>query len=140
MKTLDEILNNGEYKKMNAALKARSIELAEKIQTAMEELDIEKIGNYKVIEKSTRSNGGRTDLYVICPEEDDGGYYETYHCLTVENDMNYAGDIYCHIDAATSKERVQFLNDAKGLLTKILNARIKKIEAIEKAISESKNL
>lgn len=56
MKTLDQIINNENYTRLNGALIDRSVELAEKIRKAMVSADIKEIGDYSI--RTVRSYSG----------------------------------------------------------------------------------
>ena len=64
MKTLDEIINNENYTKLNGALVERSIELAKKIREAMRSAEIEEIGDYSIRTVRTHSGFSSTALYI----------------------------------------------------------------------------
>lgn len=111
MKTLDEIINNENYNRLNNALEKRSIEIAEKIASAMIYAEIKEIGDYKII---------KSKLHILNEKE---GY---------DNLENYF--------EANGKQRLKFLNDAKSILEEIDNIKQKHITDVENALKAAESL
>ena len=133
MKTLDEIINNERYEKLNGALVARSIELAIKVRQAFYSADIEELGDYSIRTVKSRSGFSDTSLYILT----ENGVYRS-----LENDEThyFAGDYNCKILAARGCDRLQFLNCAKSILAEIDAIKEKKIKEISEALEESAKL
>lgn len=136
MKTIDEIINNEKYKRLNGALVDRSIEIAGKIRQAMQTAEIQQVGDYSI--QTVRSNCGysTTDLYVRVECDD----YPEYHCLETKISDYYCNDFHCWIEQATGKERLKFLNDAKSVMEKIDAIKQKRIEDVEEALKATEGL
>lgn len=130
-KTLDEIINNENYTRLNASLVERSIELAEKIRSAMYFAEIKMIGDYEI--RTVSSNGFENDFLYIAT---DCGYCS----LEATRDYCYAGDYYREIKAARGKDRLKFLNDAKSILEEIDAIKEKRMKDIEEALNNVKEL
>jgi hypothetical protein len=139
MKTLDQIINNENYTRLNGALIDRSVELAEKIRKAMSSAKIKDIGDYSI--RTVRSNSGfsNTALYISSVIEDEYGYHNFYLSLETTDSDYFCNDFNCYIRAAKGHDRLKFLNDAKWILEeidKIKEERVKKIEAALEATKE----
>lgn len=137
MKTLDEIINNAEYKRLNGALLDRSFELAEKIRLAMESAELESIGNYVIRTVKARSGFSDTTLNIV-GRNDDG--YPVYRSLEHDNSFYFTNDFSALIQAATGKDRLKFVNDAKKLLIWINDYKSKRMEAIKSALEVTSQL
>lgn len=133
MKTLDEIINNEKYEKLNGALVVRSIELAAKVRQAFYSADIEKLGDYSIGTVKSRSGYSDTSLYILT----ENGEYRS-----LENDVThyFAGDYNCEILAARGCDRLQFLNCAKSILAKIDAIKEKRIKEISEALESTEKL
>lgn len=140
MKTLDEIINNENYTKLNGALVARSIELAEKIREAMQSAEIEEIGDYSI--RTVRTNSGFSDtaLYIEAAVDSNWGAIPEYHSLETSESRYYTGDFNCWIEAANGKDRLKFLNDAKSILEEIDKTKQKRIKDVEKVLKDVEKL
>lgn len=131
MKTLDEIINNADYKRLNCALLDRSFELAEKIRKAMLVAELRSIDNYFIRTVCSRSGFSETSLYVAV--RDDDGELE-FRSLEHSFSHYYSQDFNCWITAAEGKDRLKFLNDAKMLLIEIDKEMQKRIDDINSAL------
>jgi len=141
MKTLDEIINNENYTKLNGALVDRSIELAGKIREAMQSAEIEEIGDYSIRTVRTRSGFSDTALYIeAMVDSSNWGATPEYHSLETSGSGYYTGDFNCWIQAAAGKDRLKFLNDAKSILEEIEKIKQKRIEDIEKVLKDVEKL
>lgn len=139
MKTLDEIINNEHYERLNGALVERSCELANKIRKAMRSAEVTKIGDYSI--RTVRSNSGYSDtsLYIVTH---DGEYddYPEYRSLEHEESYYYCNDFNCWIEAAKGRDRLKFLNDARSILDEIESIKQKRIANVEDALKAVENL
>lgn len=134
MKTIDEIINNAPYEKLNGALIDRSKELADKIRRAMDSAEITEIGDYSIITVRTHSGYSDTSLYIETESDGDGYYCPEYHCLEWTESGYYAGDFNCWIKAANGRDRLKFLNDAQSIIEEIDAIKKKRMEDVEKAL------
>lgn len=136
MKTIDEIINNENYKRLNGALVDRSIEIAGKIRRAMETAEINKVGDYSI--KTVRSGSGfsTTKLYVQVECDD----YPEYHCLELEESEYFCNDFNCWMQKASGKERLKFLNDAKNVMEEIDAIKHKRMEDVKDALKATEGL
>lgn len=140
MKTLDEIINNAEYKSLNGALVDRSIELAKKIRKAMRSAEITEIGDYSIRTVSTRSGFSDTSLYIEADVKSNWGCEPEYHDLELSESGYYANDFNCWIEAANGKDRLKFLNDAKSILEEIESIKQKRMADVESVLKAVENL
>lgn len=140
MKTLDEIINNAPYEKLNGALIERSMELAEKIRRAMRSAEIMEVGDYSIRTVRTRSGFSDTSLYIEA--EKSGSWYDNpeYHSLEQDTSGYYANDFNCCIEAANGRERLKFLNDAASILEEIDAIKQKRMEDVEKVLKAVENI
>lgn len=139
MKTLDEIINNEHYNKLNGALIERSLELACKIRQAMYSAEVKEIGDYSIRTVRTLSGFSDTSLYIYAPGTYDDPEPE-YRSLEDTKSGYYIGDFDCLIQAAKGKDRLKFLNDAKSILEEIDKIKHKRINEVENALKEVENL
>ena len=140
MKTLDEIINDAPYERLNTALIERSMELAAKIRQAMESAELMEIGDYSIRTITTHSGFSDTSLYI---EVESSNYWRSdpeYHSLEQKKSGLYVGDFNCWIEAASSKERLKFLNDAISLLEEIEIVKKERMENVEKALKAVENI
>lgn len=135
MKTLDEIINNKNYTKLNGALVERSIELAEKIRDAMMSAEIKEIGDYSIRTVRTCSGFTNTSLYIYADDS------EPEH-RSLENSKSgyYIGDYNCWVQAAKGKDRLKFLNDAKSILEEIDKIKQERMSEVENALKVVEDL
>lgn len=133
-KTIDQIINNENYKSLNRSLEDRSVEIAEIIRKAMYEIQVYEIGDYKICKAATRSGFSKEYLGMLNDEgwrfnslEDIGSYY-------------YAGDFNAWIQAATTKQRIQFLNAARSIFDEIDRIKNSRCEQIEAALANTSDI
>lgn len=140
MKTIDEIINNAPYERLNNALIERSMELAEKIRQAMRSAEINEVGDYSIKTIHTNSGFSDTSLYIEVVSPDPWRSEPEYHSLEQSTSGYYASDFNSWIEAANGKERLKFLNDAQGILDEIESIKQKRMEDVEKALKRVENL
>lgn len=140
MKTLDEIINNAEYERLNGALVSRSYELAQKIRMAMRSAELTGVGDYSIRTITTRSGFSYTSLYIEAEIESDWGCEPEYHDLELSESSYYTGDFNCWIEAADGKDRLKFLNDAKSILEEIESIKQKRMTDVESVLEAVKDL
>ena len=133
MKTLDEIINNERYEKLNGALVARSIELAKKVRQAMWSAEVEEVGDYSIKTVKSRSGFSDESLYILTESGE-------YRSLEADVTQYFAGDYNGRILAARGCDRLQFLNCARTVLDKIDAIKEKRIKEINEALEESAKL
>lgn len=140
MKTIDEIINNAHYEKLNGALCERTKEIAEKIRDAMYSAEITEIGDYYI--RTVQSHSGFTDtiLYIETEVDTNWGCDTKYRNLEISKSRYYMNDFNCWIEAANGKDRLKFLNDAKNILEEIDNIKQKRITDIENALKSTDEL
>lgn len=140
MKTLDEIINNENYKKLNGALIDRSIELAEKIREAMRSAEITELGDYSIRTVSSHSGFSDTSLYIEVDVESNWGGETEYRCLETSESRYLMNDFNCRIKAAKGKDRLKFLNDAKDIINEIETIKQKRMKEVENALNATDGL
>lgn len=139
MKTIDEIINNAPYERLNGALIDRSKELAEKLRLAMDSAEIKEIGDYSI--RTVRTHSGFSDTSLYIEVETDGPYnYPEHRCLEKTISSYYTGDFNCWIEAAEGRDRLKFLNDALSILEEIQDIKQKRMTDVEKALKTVENL
>ena len=132
-KTIDQIINNENYTRLNEALKQRSIEIAEIIRKEMNKLQINEIGDYKVC--GVKSSGF-SEEYLGMLKYDGCGYTS----LERTKSCYFVNDFNCWIEAATTKDRIQFLNAARSIFDKIDRIKESRCEEIEEVLKETEEL
>lgn len=123
MKTLDEIINNENYERLNGALVERSVELAEKIRKVMHSSEITRIGDYSI--RTVTSSSGFSDTAL---------YYVNRSLEAIEN-RYFCNDFNCWIEAANGKDRLKFLNDAKYIVNEIETIKQERMKEVENALN-----
>lgn len=139
MKTIDEIINNAPYEKLNCALIDRSKELAGKIRQAMDSAEITEIGDYSIFTVRANSGFSYTSLYIEA-DTDGWGNNPEYRSLERNTSGYYTGDFNCWIEAANGCDRLKFLNDARSILEEIEAIKQKRMTDVEKALKTVENL
>ena len=104
-KTVDQIVNNENYVRLNKALEDRSVEIASLLRKEMQKLHIEEIGDYSVRTVRSRSGYSYTSLYIVTDDLEYNSLENTKSCY-------YCGYFNCWIQAETTQQRIQFLNSA----------------------------
>ena len=140
MKTIDEIINNAPYERLNNALIERSMELAKKIRQAMRSAEINEVGDYSIRTVRTRSGFSDTALYIEAESNDYWRSEPEYHSLEQTTSGYYTGDFNSWIEAANGKERLKILNDARDILDEIESIKQKRMEDVKKALKSVENL
>ena len=135
-KSIDEIVNNENYTKLNEALRDRSVEIAEIVRNEMRKLNIIEIGDYKIIEVKSRSGFNYEYLGMIT----ENGYDYEYVSLEDRDSYYYAGDFNCWIKAARTQDRIQFLNATKEIFEKIDEIKESRCEKIKTLLEETSNI
>lgn len=140
MKTLDEIINNENYEKINGALVYRSIELAEKIRNAMLSAELTEIGDYSI--RTVRSNSGFSDTALYIEVEIDNEYelVTGYRNLETKESRYFVHDFNSWIEAAKGSDRLKFLNDARSIIDEIDNIKQRRVDDVEKALKSVEDL
>ena len=135
-KSIDEIVNNKNYIKLNEALRDRSVEIAEIVRNEMRKLNIIEIGDYKIIEVKSRSGFHYEYLGMIT----ENGYDYEYVSLENRDSYYYTGDFNCWIEAARTQDRIQFLNATKEIFEKIDEIKENRCEKIKTVLEETSNI
>ena len=140
MKTLDEIINNENYERLNGALVSRSIELAEKIRKAMRSAEVTEVGDYSI--RTVRSNSGFSDTALYIAAEVDTVWETCTEYRSLENSTSgyYCNDFHRWIEAAKGRDRLKFLNDARSILDEIESIKQRRIASVEDALKAVANL
>lgn len=135
MKTIDQIINNENYKKLNNALIERVIAIAEKIKEECIKLDLDDYDSFKL--------GGCTFKIgkVKC-----SGYYQYNLYMYTERDLvaidetnsyYYMNDYNCWVKASNNSEKLQFLQHAKAIFADIDAEKEERCKSIESALKET---
>lgn len=150
MKTIDEILNRNDYKKLTYQLESRTQEVATRIRQKLIELDEEdtiiKIKGerpcYDVL-VTVKSVYGRRNYHYLAMNCE---YYQNYNSsswLSLESIGGYytpADDFGVCIEGAPRNAALRFLNVARQIIEKIGEKEENKVNSINTALSEIKDL
>ena len=145
-KTLDEILNRNDYVRLSESLKEQTKEIAKRIRTKMEELDINtdsfdngEIGadGVTVCVKSRKSNAGSYEYLAIKRKGEYYGDGEWYSLEDVGKDYYFAGDFNAEIVGASNKEALAFLNVAKKLIEGLGEVEDKLVNSVQTALKNA---
>lgn len=138
MKTIDEIINNENYKKLNNALIERVIEIAEKIKEECIKLDLDDYDSFKL--------GDCT--FKIGKVKCNSGYYQYNLYMYTERGLvaidekssyYYMNDYNCWIKASNNSEKLQFLQHAKAIFADIDAEKEERCKSIETALKETQS-
>lgn len=141
MKTLDEIVNRNDYVRLNEALMDRVFELAQIVLEKMKELDVKYIDEFDLRIVKYSCNAGFSERHLCIVDQNFGEYeYENARSLEVSSSYYYCNDFNAWIQAASSKDRLNFLNNAKSILEYLDALETEKCNDIEEALSETANL
>lgn len=140
MKTLDEIINNEHYTRLNAQLVQRSIELAGIIRQAMQDAEIDEISRYAVRTISSNAGYSDTSLYITAVKGTEAGRETLYFNLEKSASSYFCNDLHCWIEAAKGRARLTFLRDARSLLDEIDAIKQRRIADIEDALKAAVNI
>lgn len=138
MKTIDEIINNENYKKLNNALIERVIEIAEKIKEECIKLDLDDCDSFRLggctfqIHK-TKSNSGYSQYNLYMYTERD------LVAIDEKSSYYYMNDFNCWIRASNNSEKLQFLQHAKAIFADIDAEKEERCKSIESALKETEN-
>jgi len=134
MKTLQQIIERDDYKRLSRNLANKVEELAEIIIKKMEELDIDELGELAIIKKSSSYF---TQKYLVMKKD----YYYQSGVLNVCRNSTlgngrigfyYAGDFSQWVDFATNQQALYFLSNFKKymeLLDEVESRKTAEIEA-----------
>ncbi len=134
MKTLQQIIERDDYKRLSRNLANKVEELANIVIKKMEELDIEELGELAIVKKSASYFEHK---YLVIKKD----YYYQSGVLNVCKNSDYgngrvgfyyAGDYSKWVDFATNQEALYFLNNFKKymeLLDEIEGKKVAEIEA-----------
>lgn len=139
MKTLEQIIEREDYKKLTVNLKDRTLELAEKMMRFACELGLDEYDEFKVAGlcfniKVVKSRSGFSQRHLFIRDE----YY--YEALTLRISQCLFVDYNCYVRAASNSTRLVFLNKAKQIFKELEDIQNRQIEKIETALKESENL
>lgn len=147
MKTLDEIINRQDYVRVNEALKARGKELARKFADKFEELygawdSRESEFPPKTIDVNGHCYCAKWNIY----RDNFDRYTDGYRFVRVKQDPYDYGKISFSLNRfdygpeASSKDFVDFLNDAKDILAKLAEGEDELVKESEEAIENAKGV
>lgn len=142
---LNQILARDDYKRMTAALKEKTEEVAKRIRQKMDELDIiddddfdkGEIGVDNIVVRTIKvqSNCGfnREFLGIKRYEEE---YHHAYFASLEDINSTYyfCGDLNARIYGATNKEAIAFLNVAAKLIEGLGEIEQKQVNNIQKVL------
>lgn len=135
MKTIEQIIENENYKRLTSDLDSRVAEIAEKIRIILTQLEEDSIDNYGIVTREANCGASRSYLAV-----NDDEYGCPVSSLEDSTSYHYCGDFHCWIGAATNKQKLTFLNKAKKLF-QILDERKEKVcTDIESALKAAEGL
>lgn len=138
MKTIDQIVNNENYKKLNTALVERVIEIAEKIKEECFKLGLDDCDSFKL--------GGCT--FQIRKVKSNSGYYQYNLYIDTERGLvaidekssyYYMNDFNCWIKASNNSEKLYFLQHAKVIFADIDAEKEDRCKSIESALTDTEN-
>lgn len=141
MKTIDEIINRNDYVKLNEALRERTLELAEIVLKKMQELDVKYIDDFDLRIVKYSCNAGFSQHHLCVVDQNLGEYdYENARSLEASSSYYFCGDFNCWIQAASSKDGLNFLNNARSIFAYLDELENEKCNDIETALMETANL
>ena len=133
MKTLQQIIERDDYKRLSRNLANKVEDLANIVIKKMEELEIEELGDLSLV---TKSASYYTHKYLVIKKD----YYYQSGVLNVCRNSDYgggrpgfyyAGDYSKWVDFATNEEALYFLNNFKKYMELLDEIESKKVAEIE---------
>ena len=133
MKTLQQIIERDDYKRLSRNLANKVEELANIVIKKMEELDIEELGELAIVKKSASYFEHK---YLVIKKD----YYYQSGVLNVCKNSDYGngrvgfyygGDYSKWVDFATNEEALYFLNNFKKYMELLDEVESKKVAEIE---------
>lgn len=137
MKTLDEILEREDYKRLTSEMAERVYDIAIKIRRKMHSLDIKELSvdGLKIRDCKRLSN---VDSYVFLAVVDNEDYEDSLYDI---NDSGYLHNDYsCYINGATNKDALAFLNRARKIIEYLGEKEEEKVKAIQQAMADTADL
>ena len=142
---LNQILARDDYKRMTAALKEKTEEVAKRIRQKMDELDIiddedfdkGEIGVDNIVVRTIKvqSNSGFNREFLGIKRYEEGYHHAYYASLEDINSTYYfCGDFNARIYGATNKEAIAFLNVAAKLIEGLGEIEQKQVNNIQKVL------
>lgn len=144
---LNQILARDDYKRMTAALKEKTEEVAKRIRQKMDELDIiddddfdkGEIGVDNIVVRTIKvqSNSGFNREFLGIKRYEEGYHHAYYASLEDINGTYYfCGDFNARIYGATNKEAIAFLNVAAKLIEGLGEIEQKQANNIQKVLGK----
>lgn len=147
MKTVTEIIERNDYKRLTPSLKERTEEVAEIIRKKMRQLHIDNIkldeDNVTLKFETFNANCGSsyTCLMLLRGVEYDDWYeknVEKYVSIeSIGHSWYYGGDYDCYIVGANYKEALKFLNNANSIMQQLDKIETKQVEEVNKALADT---
>ena len=142
---LNQTLARDDYKRMTAALKEKTEEVAKRIRQKMDELDIiddedfdkGEIGVDNIVVRTIKvqSNSGFNREFLGIKRYEEGYHHAYYASLEDINSTYYfCGDFNARIYGATNKEAIAFLNVAAKLIEGLGEIEQKQVNNIQKVL------
>lgn len=142
---LNQILARDDYKRMTAALKEKTEEVAKRIRQKMDDLDIiddddfdnGEIGVDNIVVRTiqVKSNSGFTREFLGIKRYEEEYNHIYYASLEDINSTYYfCGDFNARIYGATNKEAIAFLNVAAKLIEGLGKIEQKQVNNIQKVL------
>ena len=129
MKTIDEIVNRNDYKRLNESLIDRVKEISKIIRKKMYELELTELDDYRICD--VKSNLGVSEDYLAVEEE------YIFRSLETELDYYLCNDFNCKVIAASYQEKLNFLNNSRNLFNLLDSIETKKCDEIKKALENN---
>lgn len=153
MKTIDEILNREDYIRLTPQLKERVEHIAGLIRKKLVELDEtdriilikgeRKCDNVEVACRWVLADGAkRVYLAMNCSTEEDEDYgFTVWKSLEdVNNSHYYYNDYNAFVKGASYNSALRFLNVAKRVVEEVGEIEERKVQAVSKALEETKDI
>lgn len=137
MKTLEEIIERNDYKKISENLANKVEELADKITQKMVDLDIKELDDLEVFEVRGQ-HFSQYFLRIAFPDRY-SGVLNICKNSTYGNSRSgeyFANDFNCWINFAKNKDALYFLNNLQRYLSLLDETETEKVREAEKALSE----
>lgn len=153
-KSLEDLLSRNDYKRLTVTLKERVEDVAKRIRTKMEELDIPNdddfykgeigVDNVVVSIKRVHSNSGYSYDFLAIKRIEEDPYFDvsySWHSLEdINHDYYYCNDFNARVHGATNKEALAFVNVAGRIIEGLAEIEEEKVAAVEEALSKIVNI
>lgn len=151
MKTVTEIIERTDYKRLTPALEERTEEVAEVIRKKMRQLSLDKIDldddNVSLRIKTFKANCGSShtclmlvrsvECYTVCTDYHEEKIENLVSLEDIDCEYYYQHDYNCYIIGANHREALNFLNKANNIMQYLDKIETAQTDEVNKALADT---